>query len=546
MTKNFNIFLPIGFLILIAGMFLFRNFPVDDSYIHLQFARHLRENGHFYYNHGYPANAVTSPLWVLFISLGARLLHSSNYFLIAQILNVLFILLAAYLFFRLTSKIFENKLTSNIVFLIFCLHPFILRWSINCVEFPLTVFLVVVILNVYSDILGVSKFSTTKNILFGLLMGLSILARPENATLAAILFMAVLFKRGFKLKILTSLIISASTCFLIVSLWIGYSFFEFGSAIPTSFLTKTRAWYDFAHFLSHTKTNSRLLIASHPIELIAFFGCIVLFILKKRLTLFKDIIFSKKRLSLELLLFPCLVFLFYNLRGVHVYSRYLVNLSPFVILLGGLFIEKTVYAFSRLETTTKALLVGFLAIYFVYSLSFSHFILYPKSLVAVNRPRNNILYSISKDLDKLEKEREIKVALTEVGIIKYFAARPRNRFLIDMTGLISPEYYEYYRRGDTTSILNQSKPDYVVLMEWEEKALLKDGMTINVANPTRSKLACKITHLKTYTLTRDDDRHFSLRQMPFLKTSFKTYKVAGFQSHFYSLYRLSWNEKRRD
>lgn len=45
----------IGFSVLIAGMFLFLNFPVDDSFIHLQFAKQLRENGHFYYNYGYPA-----------------------------------------------------------------------------------------------------------------------------------------------------------------------------------------------------------------------------------------------------------------------------------------------------------------------------------------------------------------------------------------------------------------------------------------------------------------------------------------------------------
>ncbi len=546
MTKKFNISLPIGVLVLIAGMFLFRNFPVDSSYIHLHYARHLKENGHFYYNYGYSVNAVTSPLWIISISIGARLFHSSDYYMIAQILNAFFILLAAYLFFKLTLKIFESKLASNIVFLIFCLHPFILRWAINCVEFPLTVFLVVAILSVYSDMLGASKFSKTKNILLGLLIGLSILARPENATLAAILFMAIFFKKGFKLKSLPFFIISAFMCVLVISLWIGYCRFEFGSVIPTSFLTKSRPLPDFAHFFVHTKTNSKLLIASHPVELAALLGCIILLVYRKRCIVLRDIIFSKKRLSLELLLFPCLVFLFYNLKGILMYSRFLVNLSPFVILLGGLFVEKTAYFIGNGEKTRKILLTSFLTIYLAYSAIFARYFIYPKSLVAVNRPRNNILYSISKDLDKLEKEREIKVALTEVGIIKYFAARPRYRFLIDLTGLISPEYYEYYRRGDTTGIINQSKPDYIVLMEWEEKALLKDGMTINVANPTRSKLKCKITHLKTYALLRDDDRSFSIHQMPFLKTSYETYRVGGFQSHFYSLYKLSWGKKRSD
>lgn len=542
MSKNFNIYFLIGFLILIAGMFLFMNFPVDDSYIHLQFARHLRENGHFYYNYGHSVNAVTSPLWILVISFTARLLHSSDYYLVAQILNAVFILMTAYIFYKLTLKVFESKLTSNIVFLIFCLHPFILRWSVNCIEFPLAVFLVVLILNVYSDLLAAPISSTTKNITLGLLMGLSILARPENATLVAILLIAAFIKKGLGLKNLLSLLFPTAICLLIVSLWAGYSFLEFGSPIPTSLLTKSRPLNDLAHFFVHTKTNSKLLTAFHPVEFAALLGCMILFVFRKRWTVLKDIILDKKRLSFELLLFPFLVFLFYNLKGILVYSRYLVNLSPFVILLGGLFVEKTIHSFSRVEITRRFLLSGFLAVYFVYSVSIIHFVLYPKSLVAVNRPRNNVLCSLSKDLDPLEKKREIKVAVTEVGILKYMASNPRNRLLIDMTGLISPEYLEYYRRGDTRSIINQSRPDYVVLMEWEKKALLKDGMTINVANPTRSKLKCRITHLKTYSILRDNDNPFSLPQMPFLKTNYEIYRVGGFQTHFYSLYKLSWNE----
>lgn len=67
-------------------------------------------------------------------------------------------------------------------------------------------------------------------------------------------------------------------------------------------------------------------------------------------------------------------------------------------------------------------------------------------------------------------------------------------------------------------------------------------MIINIANPILSKLNCKITHLKSYALIRDDEKHLSLHQMPFLNTSYETYRVGGFQSHFYSIYKLSWDE----
>lgn len=44
-------------------------FPLDDTWIHLQFARNLSERGEFSFNPGQPLSASTSPLWTLFLAL---------------------------------------------------------------------------------------------------------------------------------------------------------------------------------------------------------------------------------------------------------------------------------------------------------------------------------------------------------------------------------------------------------------------------------------------------------------------------------------------
>ena len=46
-------------------------FPLDDSWIHLHFARNLAEGAGFAYNPGRPVAGSTAPLWTLLLGAGA-------------------------------------------------------------------------------------------------------------------------------------------------------------------------------------------------------------------------------------------------------------------------------------------------------------------------------------------------------------------------------------------------------------------------------------------------------------------------------------------
>lgn len=52
-------------------------FPLDDSWIHLHFARNLAEGGGFSYNPGHPVAGSTAPLWTLLLAAGAVLAGAS-------------------------------------------------------------------------------------------------------------------------------------------------------------------------------------------------------------------------------------------------------------------------------------------------------------------------------------------------------------------------------------------------------------------------------------------------------------------------------------
>ena len=88
---------PAAALALAVGLFLLRTrelagvlgveaFPLDDSWIHLQFARNLAEGRGFSYNPGVPVSGSTAPLWTL--TLGAAFAAFGSHPVLAKALGI--------------------------------------------------------------------------------------------------------------------------------------------------------------------------------------------------------------------------------------------------------------------------------------------------------------------------------------------------------------------------------------------------------------------------------------------------------------------------
>ena len=50
------------------GVLVYRDSIMDDTFIHLQYARNLREAGELAFNRGEPSLGATSPLWILLLA----------------------------------------------------------------------------------------------------------------------------------------------------------------------------------------------------------------------------------------------------------------------------------------------------------------------------------------------------------------------------------------------------------------------------------------------------------------------------------------------
>ena len=82
--------LAIGFFLLrtrqLAGELGVEAFPLDDSWIHMQFARNLAEGRGFSYNPGVPVSGSTAPLWTL--ALGGAFAVLGSHPVLAKVLGI--------------------------------------------------------------------------------------------------------------------------------------------------------------------------------------------------------------------------------------------------------------------------------------------------------------------------------------------------------------------------------------------------------------------------------------------------------------------------
>ena len=163
----------------LAGVLGLEAFPLDDSWIHLQFARNLAEGHGFSYNPGVPVSGSTAPLWTL--ALGGVFAVLGNHVVLAKVLGVAATLATAWLAGRLaliwTGRHQVALLASGLVALA---GPMV--WgALSGMEVALAALLVTAALVLHArDRVWAG----------GAALGLAALARPEAALLLPLFWLA--------------------------------------------------------------------------------------------------------------------------------------------------------------------------------------------------------------------------------------------------------------------------------------------------------------------------------------------------------------------
>jgi hypothetical protein len=179
---------------LIVSALVFRiGFPLDDTWIHLTYARNLAEHGEWAFRLGERSAGSTAPLWTVLLSVGF-LIGLAPYvwtYLLGWVVLTLLAVCA-----EKTARKLVASYTSRIpwagLFFIFAWH---LTWSaVSGMETLLHGLIIFVVL---SSLIGCSR----RYLSLGLLAGLSVWVRPDGLTLLGpIVFVALLSEKTWYLR----------------------------------------------------------------------------------------------------------------------------------------------------------------------------------------------------------------------------------------------------------------------------------------------------------------------------------------------------------
>ena len=428
-------------------------FPLDDSWIHLHFARNLAEGAGFSYNPGHPVAGSTAPLWTLLIAAGFALGGPAPW--VVKSLGVLLTVGTALVARRLARALTRpphpplspggGEDTGEGAGLLagagVLLTPALAWGSLSGMEVPLAAFLVTGAL--YAHV-------TAREWATGLLLGLAVLARPE----ALLLVPLVLFARPVTLVRASRLL--GVVAFLLAPA-VAFSLATVGTPVPATAAAKVeggllglllgaqeswtttllmRPGHFLAEWIGFLWTQHWLLPFLVPVGLALLWQ-------QGRRVVFPAAILIAHPLGMALLA-PYRGPAFQEGR----YSAHLVPLAVVVAMLG-------LSRFPRLWERRRAWVVALWLAVAAVSL-WPASLRYAWAVQNINAMQVHLGQWVGRSLPK-----DARLALNDVGAIAFVSRRE----VIDLMGLVTPAIIPYRREGEAGILryLEETCPDYLII-----------------------------------------------------------------------------------
>lgn len=176
--------LSVGFYLLASAAYYRLGFPLDDSWIHLTYARNLAERGEWAFQPGNPSAGSTAPLWSGLLAIGFLLRLAPYFWTYFMGFLVLWgLALVAERMLRAAVAEYRSSIPWAGLFIAAEWH---VVWSaVSGMETLLHALLVTVTL-------GMLMLHSQRYLTLGLLTGLSVWVRPDGVTLTAAVILTLL------------------------------------------------------------------------------------------------------------------------------------------------------------------------------------------------------------------------------------------------------------------------------------------------------------------------------------------------------------------
>jgi arabinofuranosyltransferase len=413
----------------------YNSFPLDDPWIHLQFAKNLADYGSFsYYKNELVTAGSTSPIYTALLAAG--FLVTKNEMWLSYILGILFFAVSVYFYYKLSEDTFPNENWLAIgAALIFVLDKWLNLISVTGMETTLYIFLLIACWYYYRK---------RNAILFAITLGLTFWTRPDavafiGAIIVDYLLVWYLKNKSPKTNEETSLFSKAELVKIgaigggILALYFAMNLVISGSLLPNTYGAKL------AYYSPEFRSRSEFL----KVEVWEYFtesAYILLFIpfVFAIIKIVKDTtgLRYNKNTAAVIFIFALIFIYWYKLPYAHRFGRYLMPVFPFYILL---FVYGSREFFKWLSSYfhDKKLVNGLNIILIASAVLWSGSQYYKHKEIYQDQSRHIYIRQVeaAKWIKNNTPEGSI-IATHDVGAIAFYS----DRKIVDVVGLINPEF----------------------------------------------------------------------------------------------------------
>ncbi|MBI3585728.1 MAG: hypothetical protein HY088_01195 [Ignavibacteriales bacterium] len=456
------------------------DYTPDDTYIYLQYAKNIVGGDGFSFNAGIPSYGVTGPFWTLLIASGAKL--GLDPYMVAKTLDLLFANIAIVILYLLAFAIIRDKIYALIVAWMFSFDAWFLRWTCSGMESSLAVLLALLtVWNAYRKEYATATF----------VAGMFTLVRPEGFLLFLVVLVDIFLNTRVRASAWRKIISSLALFSVIILTWLLFAYIHFGAIVPNTLQAKSTQGFSLAVVWFTLFSMLKIIGATQVVAALAIVVGFIVVVRRSNWLRIKEDAFP--------LLWVIALPLLYIVMNVQVVSRYLLPISPFIVLYGVWGIKQLELSF--VLSPHRALMV--LVIVIGVSLAANQFVYRSKVVPHTQNftlGMNECLKPIAYWLRSNAKENATVLA-PDIGVLGYVSGRN----FYDTAGLISPQVKKAfggvsYDEGMLQRRYEQTiHPDYIVDRSPTPERLATDSLQ-PVMTRTFSGLGLAKSDLVYYTL----------------------------------------------
>lgn len=446
---------------LVASRVTAPGFPLDDSWIHLQFARNVAAGHGVSFNPGVWSSGSTSPLWTLLLAITGMLPASPV--VAAKVLGTTLTLVTALAAGGIVRHLTASRFAALTASLTVALSPRMTWASVSGMEVSLYCALAAMTVLTY-----LRASARNRGLLWAVFAALTGTARPETFIMFPILFVHWLwtaYSQRDAVRLRNS-VAPALAFAAVFATWVGFNLAVGGAPLPMTFYAKNEGKGLLIALLEGnvSTVTRKLFVDSNEFANILLKWCqeqsmFLSFLVLVGLLVVAGALRTSGTRPTDGIVIIAILLISPAFKGVFApLPKMLVHDGRYVLhLLLLFFLTAAIGAGYLWEHTRKRWVVAVFVGLALIRLA-SQDVKFATTYAAQVRNINDLQLATAGWLQANTTD-DARIATNDIGAIAYFG----KRFVLDIEGLVTPDAIPFKRRNDPAGYLAHARPDLVII-----------------------------------------------------------------------------------